>query len=101
MKRRSNWKSVTGILVVMAIMVSMVLVPAVKAEGTTQNSLVNINKADTGELTSLPGIGTSKASAIVKYRSDNGPFSTVDELIKVPGIGDNILEKIRGLIMAE
>lgn len=57
---------------------------------------VNINTATEAELTALPGIGAGKAKAIVEYRQKNGPFKSVDELTKVPGIKEKTLEKFKG-----
>jgi len=58
--------------------------------------LVNINRAGVEELAEkLSGIGPAKAKAILIYRELHGPFKTVDELIKVKGIGPRTLEKIR------
>jgi len=48
---------------------------------------ININRATAGELDSLPGIGPVLASRIIDYRKTNGPFTTVDDLQKVSGIG--------------
>ena len=56
---------------------------------------VNINRASAGELTSLHGIGSSKAQAIILYREAFGDFKTVDELAKVKGIGTKTIEKNR------
>jgi len=56
---------------------------------------INVNTASVKELDRLPGIGPSKARAIVQHRSENGAFRTVNELRKVHGIGPKILEKIR------
>jgi len=55
---------------------------------------VNINSATLEELAALPGIGESKAKAIVEYRGAE-PFKTVDDLKKVKGIGDKMLETLR------
>jgi competence protein ComEA len=53
---------------------------------------VNINKADAETLADvLVGVGASKARAIVKYREENGPFTTIDQLVDVNGIGESIL----------
>lgn len=57
---------------------------------------ININTADATTLSSgLVGIGESKAVAIVEYRQLNGPFTSVDDLLLVKGIGDNTIEKNR------
>ncbi|HHO47962.1 MAG TPA: helix-hairpin-helix domain-containing protein [Desulfobacteraceae bacterium] len=55
---------------------------------------VNINTAGVEELQSLPGIGQSKAEAIVKYREENGNFKTTEDLMQVKGIGAKVYEKI-------
>jgi len=54
---------------------------------------VNINTADAVALTSLNGIGESKAQAIVSYREANGPFKSVEQLSEVKGIGARTVEK--------
>ncbi|MFS6938975.1 ComEA family DNA-binding protein [Neisseria animaloris] len=56
---------------------------------------VNINTATAEELKALPGIGPSKAAAIVEYRTQNGKFKSVDELKNVKGIGEGILSKLK------
>lgn len=55
---------------------------------------VNLNTATAGELARLPGIGPSKAQAIVDHRAKE-PFAKVDDLAKVKGIGDKLLESLR------
>lgn len=60
---------------------------------------VDINSADAATIAEqLVGIGDAKAEAIVKYREEHGPFSSVDELVNVSGIGEKTLEKIRGQV---
>jgi len=56
---------------------------------------VNINTATKEELTSLKGIGEKRAQDIIDYRTKNGPFKSVDELEKVPGIGPGTMKQIR------
>lgn len=56
---------------------------------------VDINTADTAALEQVKGIGPARAAAIVKYRSENGPFKSVDDLVKVPGIGEKSVEQLR------
>lgn len=68
---------------------------ATASEIAPEASPVNINTADAEELATLPGIGEKLAERIVKYRADNGDFSTVDDLANVNGIGEVKLEDLR------
>ncbi len=56
---------------------------------------ISINNSTKEELMNLNGIGESKATDIIKYREENGPFSTIDDIKKVPGIGDNLFAQIK------
>lgn len=56
---------------------------------------VNVNTATQEQLETLNGIGPAKAKAIIEYRNKNGSFKTVEELDKVPGIGQGVLGKIK------
>jgi competence protein ComEA len=60
--------------------------------------LININLADREELDSLPGIGLAKADAIIDYRTSQGDFLSIEEILKVPGIGESIFTQIKDLI---
>jgi competence protein ComEA len=60
--------------------------------------LINVNTATPIELEELPGVGEVIAQAIVDYRTENGPFASVDQLLDVSGIGDATLENIRELV---
>lgn len=62
---------------------------------TQLNNIVNLNTAGLANLCTLPGIGEVKAQAIIDYRSENGKFQTIDDIVKVKGIGAKTLEKIR------
>ena len=59
---------------------------------------VNINTAGKMELMTLPGIGDAKAELILSYREENGPFSDIGDLMKIPGIKEGIFEQIKELI---
>ena len=57
---------------------------------------VNINTADAATLASaIAGVGMKRAEAIVAYREANGPFSSVDDLVMVKGVGAKTLEQSR------
>lgn len=62
------------------------------------NGLVNINKASMEELMSLPGIGQSKAEAIISYRESAGRFAAIEDIMNVSGIKDAAFNKIKELI---
>ena len=67
----------------------------------TQKLSVNINSDDIFELSLLPGIGTSKAEAIIEYRKENGDFDDINELLNVPGIGEAIFANLKEMIVIE
>jgi len=57
---------------------------------------VNVNTADASTLAQeLDGVGPAKAQAIVEYRQKNGPFRTAEDLLRVQGIGERVLEQNR------
>ena len=60
--------------------------------------LVNLNTADIQTLKTLSGIGDSKAQAILAYREEHGGFSSIEEVMQVPGIKENIFSKIKDKI---
>ena len=62
---------------------------------STVPTLVNINTADADALMSLPGIGEVKAAAIIAYRETYGPFTRIEALLNVKGIGQSTLEGLR------
>ncbi|WP_407269504.1 helix-hairpin-helix domain-containing protein [Radiobacillus sp. PE A8.2] len=62
---------------------------------TQQSTKVRVNVASVKEIAELNGIGEVKATAIITYREENGPYEKVDDLLQVTGIGEKTLEKIR------
>jgi competence protein ComEA len=66
--------------------------------GTTAGGPIDVNTASPDELEALPGIGPTLAAAIVDERERNGPFDNVDDLNRVPGIGEGRLAQIRDLV---
>lgn len=64
----------------------------------SKSKMININKASQTELETLPGIGPSIALKIINFRNENGKFSSIEDLKKVSGIGENKYENIKNLI---
>jgi competence protein ComEA len=60
---------------------------------------INLNEATADQLDDLPGIGPATATAIVAYRRDHGPFSSIEQLLDVRGIGPSKLEQIRSMVV--
>ena len=69
----------------------------VGVDGGRAGAPLNVNTADAAALEELPGIGPALAAAIVEHRRQSGPFTAVDELVEVSGIGPAKLEQIRPL----
>ena len=66
----------------------------------SQASPLDLNTASISELDALPGVGPSKAAAILQYRERQGRFSTVDELERVPGFGPAAISRLRDQLVA-
>jgi competence ComEA-like helix-hairpin-helix protein len=66
---------------------------------STPVALVNINTASSPELEALPCVGPERASSIITYRTENGPFQRTDLVMAVSGIGAGTYECIRELVM--
>ena len=62
---------------------------------------ININSAAETELTMLPGIGPSKAKDIIEYRETHGAFSSVEELMNIPGIKSGVFDKIKDKVTVD
>ena len=74
---------------------------AISSGGNTDESvsgMVNINTADAAALKTLTGIGEAKAQAILSYREEHGAFSTVEEIMQVPGIKESTFSAIKDKI---
>lgn len=72
------------------------------SDGTVRtDGRVNINYAGTEELMTLNGIGETRAKAIVEYRTQNGAFTKVEDIMQVPGIKEGIFSKIQNQIAVD
>ena len=63
--------------------------------GASEARPVDINTADMAALESVPGIGKSLSQRIIAFREKNGPFQSVDDLLKVQGVGEKSIQKLR------
>jgi competence protein ComEA len=80
---------------------SITIAPALKqgaSANTASASLINLNTATLDELDELPDIGPVTAQSIIDYRTANGAFVTIEDIKKVPGIGQVMFDKIKDLI---
>jgi competence protein ComEA len=60
---------------------------------------ININAADAPKLQELSGVGPSKAESIIAYREENGPFTSIEQLLEVRGIGEKTIEEWKDKIV--
>ena len=63
-----------------------------------ENGLVNLNTADVAALMTLPGIGESRAKAIISYREQHGAFAKIEDIMKISGIKQAAFSKIKDKI---
>lgn len=70
-------------------------------ETTQAGQRINLNTADVFQLSTLTGVGESKALAIIAYREENGPFTSIEDIMNVPGIKEGTYEKIKDKIAIE
>lgn len=64
-----------------------------------QDNRININTADEAQLTTLTGIGATRAQAIIAYREENGPFASIEDIMNVQGIKEGTFAKIKDEIV--
>lgn len=107
----SRWERIV-VLVSLCVAIVAALVLALRREETrsvaitlvpvstrsTQPGVIDLNRAGPDELATVPGIGPVLASRIVKWREERGGFRSLEELLKVPGIGARLLNQIRGKV---
>ena len=65
---------------------------------SNRSSKVNINTADAVTLMTLPGVGESKANAIISFRQENGRFNSIEDLMKITGIKEGLFNKVKDSI---
>jgi competence protein ComEA len=60
---------------------------------------IDLNRATAAELESLPAVGPRRAQAIISDREERGPFRSIEDLDRVPGIGNGTIARIRGYLI--
>lgn len=102
-------KLISGLLVLSALAIQAPVVNAEVesskhtqiSESTNLQQRIDLNSATVEQLVSLPGVGQSKAKAIIKYREEVGPFLEVAQLTQVKGIGEKMLSKIENYVLVK
>jgi competence protein ComEA len=100
MKKLCGFLAMAVCLMMAAPMMVQSVLAAVEATAATP-AAVNINTASGEQLQDLPGIGKVVAERIIAYRTENGSFASAEDLLKVKGIGDATLQKIRSRIVVQ
>jgi competence ComEA-like helix-hairpin-helix protein len=98
-----------GKLIKIALVVSLCLVPGCTTRQVYQTAVhtapaadaINLNTAAAEELERLPRVGPKTAANIIKFRSDNGPFRNVEELMQIHGMSEKKFFEIRQYLRTE
>ncbi|HSS49096.1 MAG TPA: helix-hairpin-helix domain-containing protein [Thermoanaerobaculia bacterium] len=90
------YRTVAGLAIALLCIPAAVQAQAAKPEAPKEvTKKVNINSADSSQLSMLPRVGPSVADRIVDYRKDNGPFKKPEDLMLVQGIGEKTFQLIK------
>ncbi len=103
MQRKSgHWGArLVAALLSCAVLAAAQISAAAEEAGPKLSGVVNVNTATLEELTLLPGIGDSKARAILKAREELGGFKNVSDLMQVKGIGEKAFERLRPYVAVQ
>lgn len=99
MRREFPVRAALGVALLVALALAVAPAPgataAEKQPQASPDTPVDLNKATTEALVSVPGIGKVMAERIVAWREEHGPFRRVEDLMKVKGVGEKTFEKLR------
>lgn len=94
--RKPFCAALAGLVLAVLVGAGALAGPASGAASKSDTALpVDLNTASADELAEVPGIGPTMAQRIVDWREQNGPFERVEDLMKVKGIGEKSIEKLR------
>ena len=101
--RRHRFTAALGLGLLLTV---LAVNPGFAANGDTASDRppaerIDLNRATVEQLQTIPGIGPSLAQRILDFRSEHGPFLRVEDLLKVKGIGEKSLQKIRSFVVVE
>ena len=85
----------------LALGVALAVTPALAGGETRLSGTVNVNTATAEELQLLPGIGETRARAVIETRKRRGGFESVEELLDVKGIGESSLQQMRPYVTVD
>ncbi|MBQ4828627.1 helix-hairpin-helix domain-containing protein [Alteromonas sp. CI.11.F.A3] len=102
-------RQLTSLMVLSALFIYTPAISATPLDNDASSSMVSVgiakkidlNVASIEELQTLPGVGISKAKAIIAYRQDVGPFLEVAQITEVKGIGEKMLSKLQGYVVVK
>lgn len=92
----NRFASRLGVALLALVVLTVGMIPPLSA--AEENNPIDLNRATARELIQLPGVGEVIAKRIVDFREEHGPFKRVEDLMKVKGIGEKSLKKIRPYI---
>lgn len=98
--RRTGVRALAGLAALAALALALPAVSAEQAEPAVSGT-VNVNTATLEELQLLPGIGESRARAVIELRKQRGGFKRIEDLLEVRGIGESSLEKLRPFVTTQ
>ena len=81
--------------------IELLTTPMIGTAAQQDDGKVNINTADTVQLMTIPGIGPSKAAAIIQYREEHGLFKMPESLMDISGIGQKTFDKLESLVTVD
>jgi len=93
-----NYSSHKVLALGLAAAIAVLGLASAYAQSPAPKAKVNINTASVSELETLPRVGPKVAQRIIDFRTKNGGFKKIEEIMKVQGIGEKVYEDIKDLI---
>jgi competence protein ComEA len=94
-------KVARALVCALALGIALVANPALAGGDSRLSGTVNVNTASAEQLQMLPGVGETRARALIEERKHRGGFKSVDDLLDVKGIGDASLDRLRPFVTVD